>query len=147
MEEPDTRKIAMMPQFSNISKERLGTCHQDLQTIFYSVIKYFDCTIVCGYRDEAEQNRVYNNGFSKVRYPGSKHNLKPSMAVDAIPWPIEWDNLERMKYFAWYVMGVARMLKAYGAIEHELVSGLDWDNDTILKDTTFKDHPHFQLKF
>ena len=23
--------------------------------------------------------------------------------------------------------------------------GLDWDDDTILKDTTFKDHPHFQL--
>jgi len=68
------------------------------------------------------------------------------MAVDVVPWPIEWDNIERMKYFAGYVMGVAKMLKDYGAISHELISGLDWDNDTILKDTTFKDHPHFQLK-
>ncbi len=68
------------------------------------------------------------------------------MAVDVVPWPIEWNNVKRMKYFAGYVMGIARMLKDYGAIEHELISGLDWDGDTILKDTTFVDHPHFQLK-
>jgi len=135
-----------MPQFSNTSKKRLATCHQDLQTIFHYVIKYFDCTIICGHRDQEAQNKAYDDGFSRVRFPGSKHNFSPSMAVDVVPWPIEWDNIERMKYFAGYVMGVAKMLKDYGAISHELISGLDWDNDTILKDTTFKDHPHFQLK-
>ena len=135
-----------MPRFSTTSRERLGTCHQDLQTIFDYVIKYFDCTIVCGHRDQEAQNKAYDDGFSKVRFPGSKHNFQPSMAVDAVPWPVEWDNLNRMKYFAGYVMGIARMLKDYGAIEHELITGLDWDGDTVLKDTTFVDHPHFQLK-
>lgn len=134
-----------MPHFSNISKKRLTTCHQDLQTIFNYVIKYFDCTIVCGQRDEKAQNKAYDDGFSKVRYPNSKHNKFPSIAVDVVPYPIEWDNTERMKYFAGQVMGIAIMLKEYGVISHDLISGLDWDNDTILKDTTFKDHPHFQL--
>jgi len=135
-----------MAQFSRISKERLETCHQDLQTIFNYVIKYFDCSIICGHRDAESQNKAYDDGFSKVRFPASKHNYEPSLAVDAVPWPIEWDNTDRMKYFAGFVMGIAQMLKDYGAITHDLVTGLDWDDDTILKDTTFKDHPHFQLK-
>ena len=135
-----------MPAFSSISKERLKTCHQDLQIIFEYVIKYFDCSIICGYRDQEAQNKAYDDGFSKVRFPGSKHNFDPSMAIDVIPWPIEWENAKRMKYFAGYVMGIARMLKDYGAIKYELISGLDWDGDTILKDTTFVDAPHFQLK-
>lgn len=134
-----------MPKFGNTSKQRLETCHQDLQTIFNYVIKSFDCTIICGYRDKKAQNKAYDDGFSKVRFPNSKHNMSPSIAVDVIPWPIEWENTKRMKYFAGYVMGIAEVLKAYGAISYELVSGLDWDDDTILKDHTFKDHPHFQL--
>jgi len=128
-----------MPQFGNTSRARLETCHQDLQTIFNYLIKSFDCTIICGYRDKKAQNKAYDDGFSKVRFPNSKHNISPSIAVDVIPWPIEWENTKRMKYFAGYVMGIAKVLG------YELVSGLDWDNDTILKDHTFKDHPHFQL--
>ena len=135
-----------MPSYSNSSKRKLETCHSDLQTIFHYVIKYFDNTIVCGHRDEEAQNKAFDDGFSKVRYPNSKHNGTPSMAIDAVPWPIDWNDLNRMKYFAGYVMGIAKMLKSYGAIHHDLISGLDWDNDTELSDTTFKDHPHFQLK-
>ena len=135
-----------MPKFSKTSKERLAGCHQDLQTIFNYVIKSFDCTIVCGHRGKEEQDKAFKDGFSKVKYPNSRHNKKPSIAVDAVPYPIEWRNTNRMKYFAGYVMGIAETLKRYGAITHDLVTGLDWDDDTILKDTTFKDHPHFQLK-
>ena len=135
-----------MPSYGRVSKGRLKTCHQDLQMIFNYVVQDFDNTIVCGQRDEEAQNKAYDDGFSKVRYPRSKHNGFPSMAVDAIPWPIDWEDTERMKYFAGHVMGVAKMLKRYGAITHDLISGLDWDADTELKDTTFKDHPHFQLK-
>lgn len=128
-----------MPQFGSTSRARLETCHQDLQMIFNYVIKSFDCTIICGYRDKKAQNKAYDDGFSKVHFPNSKHNMSPSIAIDVIPWPIEWENTKRMKYFAGYVMGIAKVLG------YELVSGLDWDDDTILKDTTFVDHPHFQL--
>jgi hypothetical protein len=71
--------------------------------------------------------------------------------LNTIPSPVwllmfEWENINRMKFFAGFVLGVAsRMLKA-GEISHKVISGLDWDADTVLKDTTFVDHPHFQLK-
>ena len=135
-----------MPSYSKSSLKKLETCHQDLQTIFNYVVKHFDNTIICGHRSEAEQNEAYEKGYSQVKYPNSKHNSFPSMAVDSVPYPIQWTNLDRMKFYVGYVLGVARMLKDSGQIEHELVSGLDWDGDTFLKDHTFHDHPHFQLK-
>lgn len=134
-----------MPQFGKTSKARLATCHEDLQTIFNEVIKYFDCHVVCGHRTKEDQEEAYQKGFSKVHFPHSKHNSSPSMAVDVVPYPIDWKDLNRMKYFAGYVKGIARRLKDEGLIDHEVISGLDWDNDTELKDTTFKDHPHYEL--
>lgn len=134
-----------MPSYSDTSKKKLETCHQDLQVIFNYVIKHFDNTIVCGHRTKAAQQAAYDKGHSTVKYPNSKHNSKPSMAVDAVPYPVDWKNTARMKFFVGYVLGVAQMLLDYGLIEHKLISGLDWDGDTFLKDHRFKDHPHFQL--
>lgn len=135
-----------MPRFSKTSKKRLATCHQDLITLFNEVIKYFDCKVICGHRGKKAQQKAFNDGFSKVQYPDSKHNPDPSMATDVIPYPVEWKNTKRMKFFAGYVLGIAQKLLDEGKISHKVISGLDWDADTILKDTTFKDHPHFQLR-
>lgn len=134
-----------MPAYSKSSKKKLETCHHDLQAIFNYVVKHFDNTIICGHRTKKEQNDVYNKGYSQVKWPNSKHNGTPSMAVDSVPYPIEWENTARMKFYVGYVLGVAQMLLDYGLIEHRLISGLDWDGDTLLKDHTFRDHPHFQL--
>ena len=135
-----------MPNYSNSSKEKLESTHQDLQTIFHYVIKHFDNTIVCGERTREKQEEAFDNGFSKVHYPNSKHNSHPSMAVDSVPYPIEWENVNRMRVYAGYVLGIARMLKDYGDISHELRWGGDWDSDTVLKDQRFNDFPHFELR-
>lgn len=134
-----------MPSFGKISGQRLKSCHQDLQTIFNYVVKHYDCSVICGFRNAQAQNKACDDGFSKVRWPGSKHNFNPSMAVDVIPYPIEWGNTNRMRHFAGFVLGVARTLKDYGAIEHDIRWGGDWDNDTELKDNRFDDYPHFEL--
>ena len=134
-----------MPKFSRNSQLKLDTCHQDLQTIFNYVVKNFDCTIVDGHRGEAKQNEAFDNGFSQVRFPRSRHNSTPSMAVDAIPYPINWQDLDRMRFFAGYVLGIAKMLKSYGAIESDIRSGIDWDMDTQVRDNNFNDFPHFQI--
>lgn len=135
-----------MSKFGNISKARLETCHQDLQTIFHYVVKYFDCSVVCGERTKEDQDKAFNQGFSKVRFPNSKHNSSPSMAADVIPYPIDWTDTERMKHFGGYVRGIARMLKDYGDISHELRWGGDWNSDFVLTNQTFFDYPHFELK-
>ena len=135
-----------MASFSIRSQQNLSEAHKDLQTVFNYVIKHFDCTVLDGHRTKEEQEEAFRKGFSKVNWPNSKHNKIPSLAVDVVPYPIEWDNLDRMKFFIGYVLGVATMLKQYGKIENDIVSGIDWNSDTSLKDTTFFDHPHFEIK-
>jgi len=135
-----------MPHFSKSSLRKLETCDPELQILFNYVIKYFDCTIVCGERGKKAQDKAFVDGFSTKQYPNSKHNSSPSQAVDVVPYPIEWRNVNRMRYFIGFVKGVAKMLKMYNAMDKEIVTGIDWDNDTILKDQRWNDLPHFQIK-
>ena len=134
-----------MARYSERSKMKLATCHKDLQIVFNVVIKYFDNTIICGNRGEQAQMKAYNDGFSKVKYPNSKHNQLPSMAVDAIPYPIDWKDVNRMRYFAGFVVGIAQVLYDNKTIKHRVRWGGDWDKDTDLNDQRFNDFPHFEL--
>lgn len=134
-----------MASYSVRSRERLNTCHRDLRMIFNAVIPHFDNTVLCGHRGEAAQNAAYNSGRSKVKWPNGKHNKKPSMAIDAAPYPIDWQDRERFSLFAGYVMGVAAMLHAEGMITHRIRWGGDWDRDTEVSDNGFDDLVHFEL--
>ena len=49
-----------MPKFSQDSFSKLSTCHPDLQVLFYEVIKYYDCTILEGYRNQVDQDKYGN---------------------------------------------------------------------------------------
>ena len=128
-----------MPVFSRNSKARLSTCQELLQGVFNEVIHHFDCTILCGYRTEEEQNRAAEEGRSTKRYPDSRHNTVPAMAVDVAPYPIDWEDLNRFRYFAGFVMGIAAKRGA------PLKWGGDWDRDTQVRDNRFNDFPHFEL--
>lgn len=134
-----------MPQFSERSMTALQTCHADIQTIFNEVIQHFDCIILQGHRGEAEQNKAYQAGKSKLRFPESKHNQQPSMAVDVVPYPIDWNDTNRMRYFAGFVNGTARSFYKQGTIKHQVRWGGDWDKDTQVNDNKFQDLPHFEL--
>lgn len=143
-----------MPNYSSRSKANLQTCHQDLRTLFNEVIKHFDCTIVCGERTVQEQQALYAKGRTApgkivTRVDGvnkkSKHNYSPSLAVDVVPYPIDWEDEERMTYFAGFVMGIASQLKKEGRIHSDIRWGGDWDSDTSVKDEGFRDRPHFEI--
>jgi peptidoglycan L-alanyl-D-glutamate endopeptidase CwlK len=113
-----------MAIFSDISKARLAVAHADLQILFNEVIKYFDCKIICGFRNELDQNKAFEDGYSKLKYPNSKHNQVPSLAVDVVPYPIDWKDVNRMRFFAGFVLGIARQLKVQGKITNEIITGL-----------------------
>jgi len=137
-----------MNHFSETSKARLKTCHRDLQTLFAHIIQDYDCTIVCGHRDQPEQDRAYAEKKSTKRYPNSKHNRIPSWAVDAAPYEpgqgIDWKP-RQMAFFAGYVKGVADRLYRIGVISHRIRLGIDWDSDNDIDDETFIDSPHFEI--
>lgn len=121
------------------SKERLVQCHPALQRVFNEVIRHMDASITEGFRDEETQNRYFDEKKSKLRWPEGKHNRKPSHAVDAIPYPVDWEDIPRFIRFAYFVIGVA------AGMGIKLRWGGDWDRDFDLEDQRFNDYPHFEL--
>lgn len=134
-----------MPKFSQASFSKLSTCHMELQTLFYEVVRSFDCTILEGYRNEADQEVAFNHGNTQLHYPHGKHNKQPSMAVDVAPYPLDWKNIKRFYWFAGYVMGIAERLKQEGKMTYSIRFGGDWDRDKDINDQTFNDLVHFEL--
>ena len=129
-----------MPKFSKKSKAKLNTCDKRLIELFNKVVKKFDCTIIEGHRSKDRQNKLFDEGKSKLQYPNGKHNATPSMAVDVAPYPIDWNDRERFTYFAGYVVGIAYQMRL------KIRWGGDWDMDTQVKDNNFDDLPHFEIK-
>lgn len=129
----------MIPHFSATSLDRLNGCDTQLIEVFSEVIRHYDCTVICGHRDSEAQNTAYRNGHSQVRYPDSKHNRYPSLAIDVAPYPIDWLDLDRFRVFGGFVMGVA------AAMGVGLRWGHDWDGDWDFKDQSFHDFPHFEI--
>ena len=136
-----------MNRFSGTSQAKLATCHRDLQTLFNHIILERDCTVICGQRSEADQDKAFAEGKSQKRFPNSKHNTSPSLAVDVAPYEktgVDWGKLQSAE-FAGYVRGVADQLFRIGTIKHRIRCGADWDSDFDVDDTKFWDANHFEI--
>ena len=129
----------MTYKFSPESAAKLLTCDMKLQILFNEVISHWDCTIMVGHRNEEDQNEAFRNGFSKQKWPTSKHNKSPSLAVDVAPFPIDFKDTNRFYYFSGFVMGIAKSLGI------SIRWGGDWDSDHLVKDEKFLDLVHFEL--
>ena len=129
-----------MPRYSKRSKKRLATCDERLQDVFNEVIKHVDCSILEAHRSKERQNKLYDEGRTKVRYPDGRHNFNPSRAVDVTPYPVDWEDRERQTLFAGFVLGTARSMGI------NLRWGGDWDQDFQVMDNRFDDFPHFEIR-
>ena len=134
-----------MPKFSQRSFSQLASCHIELQTLFYEVIRTVDCKILEGFRNESDQNKAFEEGKTELRWPSGRHNLSPSMAVDAAPYPVNWENTKRFFWFGGYVLGIAHRLKSEGKMTFSVRWGGDWDGDHDFDDQSLNDLVHFEL--
>lgn len=84
-----------MYRYSTKSKENLSSCDKEVQEIFEEAIKIYDITIIEGHRNEVDQNKQFEEGDSRLKWPDSNHNELPSQAVDAMPYKkgILWHNI------------------------------------------------------
>ena len=133
-------------EFSERSREALGTADVELQRLFNEVIMHIDCSVIYGLRTLEQQKDLYAQGRTR---PGrivtnldginkrSKH--QDGLAVDVVPYPIDWDNRERFVHFAGFVRGIATQMNI------KIRWGGDWDGDNDLRDQTWMDLPHFEL--
>ena len=128
-----------MYKWSKSSKKRLESCHPDLQRIFNHVIKYVDCKVTDGHRGEEKQNEYFALGKSQKKWPESGHNKIPSEAIDVVPYPVNWTNVNRFYMFVGYVRAVADRMGI------KIKTGADWDGDWLTSDQTFNDLPHYRL--
>jgi len=120
-----------MPQFSKNSQALLDSCHADIQRVMYKAIEYIDFKVICGHRGQADQDACYYAGTSNVKYPDSRHNSLPALAVDIVPYPVDWADHKRFYRLA----GVIQVIAADMGVP--LTWGGDWKN--------FIDLPHWEL--
>lgn len=120
-----------MRKFSQKSASKLRECHKDLILLCESVLQDMDITILCGFRSELEQNKAFETGKSQLKFPMSKHNKVPSMAVDVAPYPVDWNDIGQFK----------NMCKLFE--QHAEKLGIDI---RLGRDFSFKDFPHIELE-
>ncbi len=82
---------------------------------------------------------MFRTGKSQVKFPHGKHNTNPSLAVDAAPYPIDWQDRERFTLFAGFVLCIAASMGV------TLRWGGDWDLDWQVRDNSFDDLLHFEI--
>lgn len=127
-----------MPSFSRASAARLATCHPDLQTVCNELIKQYDFSVLEGHRARAAQEAAFKSGNSRLHWPYSAHNKLPSLAVDIVPYPVDWNNLERFRELVVRFDAVACVLRGAGQITQHFIYGADWKH--------FPDWPHIEIK-
>lgn len=120
----------MAHKFGKKSLERLRTCHDDLQLLCHAILEDMDITVLCGHRTEADQNEAFARGNSKLKFPKSKHNVFPSLAVDIAPFPVVWDDIKKFEEMC----RIAEQKAEKMGIEIRLG-----------RDFSFRDYPHIEL--
>ena len=132
-----------MPRFSRKSKDALATCDERIQVVLNEAIKHVDFTVVWGYRNEEQQNRALASDNSTKAYPNSKHNKRPSQAVDIAPYfpgvGIDWDETYAFCRLIGYIERIADEMGI------QLRWGGDWNDNYRTNDERLKDLGHLEL--
>ena len=128
--------ISPMPHFGKKSKERLKGVDNKLIKVLNELIKIMDVTIIEGVRSSERQEKLLKQGATKVKY--SKH--MEGKAVDLAPYPIDWDDLERFYYMGGMIRGIGKELGI------NVRWGGDWDSDGNIRDQSFNDIVHVEIK-
>ena len=111
------------------SLQNLSGVHPDLVAVVKRAIEItgVDFTVIEGIRNISRQRELYKAGKSTTM--NSRHIT--GHAVDMVPWPVDWNDLERFE-----VMSEA-MKSAAEELEIPIVWGGDWKS--------FYDAHHFEL--
>ena len=134
-----------MPKYGTTSRKRLEQCDQRIQDIMNEVIEYYDCKILTGHRTKEEQQAMFDLKRSKVKWPNSKHNSMPSIAIDVAPWPIpkQWGKNWKDRVKLYELKAIIFFIAAKHGVKIRF--GGDWDQDKDYTDNKFDDLVHFEI--
>ena len=137
-----------MPKLSEKSLKLLQDAHEDLRRLLIEAINYVDFTVVCVHRGKKEQDEAFARGTSKLKFPNSKHNKLPSLAVDIQPYPISKDktkNYYQFIYLGGFITALAIKMFEQGIIKNKVSWGGDWNGNFDISDENFLDLYHFEI--
>ena len=111
------------------SLQNLSGVHPDLVAVVKRAIQITeqDFTVIEGIRNIDRQRKLLKAGKSTTL--NSRHLT--GHAVDMVPWPVDWNDLERFEV----------MSEAMKQAAEELDVDLEWGGDW----SSFPDGPHYQL--
>ena len=111
------------------SLQNLSGVHPDLVAVVKLAITITeqDFTVIEGIRNINRQRELFKAGKSTTM--NSRHIT--GHAVDMVPWPVDWNDLERFEVMA------DAMKQAAEELDIPIVWGGDWKS--------FYDAPHFEL--
>ncbi len=129
-----------MYYYGKTSERNLSECDEKLQRIAYVLIRGYGATVICGHRNKEKQTSAYEQGFSEKKFPNSKHNSKPSKAMDIIPDDGGWKaGREQFILMIGIIKGVALNLGI------PIRVGIDFNMDNDLQNDNFIDSAHIEL--
>lgn len=118
------------------SLDRLRECHPDLIKLILRLDEVYPVHVVCGHRGKEDQDKAFAEKKSKLKFPDSKHNKTPSLAVDIVPDPdrdpktISWIDLKAFEIMCLAVESIADEMNI---------------KIRLGRDFKFKDFPHVEL--
>jgi hypothetical protein len=116
--------------------------HPFLQELVDYILTRIDISLISGFRNKQEQDEAFDVGVTTLRWPDSKHNKLPSMAVDLQPYPYPKDE-GRLRAALGYIAGIAvEYARARGK---RIRWGGDWNENGDLTDQLFDDLFHLEL--
>ncbi|OOH91844.1 peptidase M15 [Pasteurellaceae bacterium 15-036681] len=124
-------------KFGKRSEENLNGVHKDLVKVARRALELseIDFTVIEGVRSKAKQKRLYIQGATKTM--NSRHLT--GHAIDIVPYPVDWNDLEKFGKLAKAMFAAANELKI------PIRWGGDWNRNGRSDDEKFYDGPHFEL--
>jgi peptidoglycan L-alanyl-D-glutamate endopeptidase CwlK len=123
-----------MPTLSATSLARINASHPLLQKLWMACAADPACPpfmMLDAQRGRQAQERAFALGHSRAHFGQSAHNWSPAVADDVVPYPVDWNNLDRFRKLAAFVKAKASKLGI------PIVWGGDWPK--------LKDMPHYEL--
>ena len=112
-----------------------------LQIMVDELLTYMDVSLIWGHRNEEQQNELYPVHSSK-RWPDSKHNSLPSLAVDIQPYPYP-DNENDLRAALGYMAGLCWLIAERNGFD--IRWGGDWNRNGDVTDNGFDDLFHLEV--
>jgi len=125
-------------KWGDTSRKNLSQAHYILQKLADKALEISkqDLKVICAYRNEHDQNKAFAEKTSKLKWPKSKHNCYPSEAIDVVPLPLDWKNIDAFEEM------VQTFEEAWHLLDEDITKG--WIMQ-VGADFSFKDMPHIQI--